>query len=531
MKLGCATANGTARLTTSALLAIAAACGGGGGGGDITPPTPTVTQVTISPGSATIIAGQTATFTAQPKDASGNPVNGLVVGWSINDPSVAQVSNGLVTALKPGSATLTATSGSVSQTAALTIIPAVSTVTVTPTPNALTTGQTVQLTASLQDANGGTITGRTVTWASSNDAIASVSTTGLVTAKALGSANITASVEGKTGTAVVNVNPVSVARVAITPASGTVSVGKTLQLTATLSDANGQPITGKTVSWSSNGANATVDANGLVTGVSVGSVVITATADGKFANATIDVAVAGAPTLTGLTIAPVSVDVRTTAQTVTVSGRVADGSGKGIKSVVVSATGHTISTTHGDPVVRCTASGTAIANGAWSCDLTIPAGAAAGQWVLSSVVITDNASQTTSYGADQLSASYGAKFTVTSDEDRVEPSGPANITVSPTTVDVTTADQRIDAAADYSDDLSGVASFTYRLTAPGNPSKFVECSGTLLSGTPKNGRWGCSVTIPKGSDPGLWTQTFTAVDAAGNVSAHTIGAFIVVTRS
>src|SRR4051812_11685640 len=123
MKLGCATASGTVRLATSVMLVAAAACGGGGGG-DVTPPTPTVASVTLSPGSATIIAGQAMTITAQPKDAAGNPVNGVVVGWSINDPNIATVSNGAVTAVRPGQATLTATAGNVSNTAAITVIPA-----------------------------------------------------------------------------------------------------------------------------------------------------------------------------------------------------------------------------------------------------------------------------------------------------------------------------------------------------------------------------------------------------------------------
>src|SRR4051812_6854023 len=104
MTLGCARAIGTARLTTYALLVTIAACGGGGVG-DITPPTATVASVTLSPGSATIIAGQNTSFTAQPKDASGNAINGLVVGWSINDPNVATVSNGTVTAVRAGQAT------------------------------------------------------------------------------------------------------------------------------------------------------------------------------------------------------------------------------------------------------------------------------------------------------------------------------------------------------------------------------------------------------------------------------------------
>jgi uncharacterized protein YjdB len=509
-----------------------AACGGGGGGDITPPPTPVVTQITLT-GTGTIVAGQSTTFTALPKDASGNALNGLTVGWSISDPNVAIVSAGVVTAIKPGSATLTATSGSVSQATVITVIPAVASIAVTPTPNSLIIGQTVQLTATLLDAAGATITGRTVTWSSNNDAAASVSTTGLVTAKALGSATITAAVEGKTGTALVDVKPVTVNRVVVSPATATVTVGKTTQLTAALTDANGQPITSRPVTWTtSNASRATVDGTGLVTGVAVGSVTITATSEeGKFGTAAIDVGSAGAPTLTALTVTPPSVDVRTGAQKVTISGRATDGSGTGIGRVNVSAKGHTNSTAHGDPAISCSASGAAIVGGAWSCDLTIPAGAAGGQWVLTSVVVTDNASNATSYGEAQLSANFNAKFTVTSDEDMIEPSGPSNITVSPVNVNVTNAAADIVVAADYADNLSGVASFTYRVTSPSNPNTFVECSGALKSGVPTNGRWGCTATIPKGADPGLWSQTFTAVDTAGNVSQHTIAAYIVVTRN
>jgi uncharacterized protein YjdB len=529
MKLGCATAIGTARLATYALLVAAAACGGGGGGGDITPPTPTVTQVTLSPSSATIIAGQTATFTAQPKDAAGNAVNGLVVGWSINDPSVATVSNGAVTAVKPGQATLTATAGGVSATAAITVSPAVANVTIAPTTSSLLVGQTATLTPTLTDAAGATITGRTVTWTSSNDAVASVSTSGVVTAKTIGTATITAAIEGKSGTAAVDVKSATVTSVTVT--GGTVRVGSQVQLraTGTLNDGTTQTLTGSAVEWSSSDqATATVDIDGNVKGVAAGTVTITARnpSSGKSGGASVQVVPAQSPIITALSVVPGSVDVRTGAQSVTVSGTASDGSGTGIKSVAVTASGHTL------VPASCTASGAAVAaNGAWSCTLSIPMGAAAGQWPIVSAVVTDNASHVTTYGDGTRTPLFGASFTVTSEEDVIEPSGPANITVSPTSFDVTNTSQRVDVAADYADNLSGVASFTYRATSPSNPNTFVECAGALISGTSKSGRWGCFVTIPKGSDPGGWTQRFTAVDAAGNVSQHTIGAFLVVTRT
>jgi hypothetical protein len=84
--------------------------------------------------------------------------------------------------------------------------------------------------------------------------------------------------------------PVSVAAVIVTPASGTVIVGGTMQLAATPQDANGSPLTGRTVTWGSDNASAaTVNGSGLVTGVAVGTATITATSEGKSGTAVVTV--------------------------------------------------------------------------------------------------------------------------------------------------------------------------------------------------------------------------------------------------
>ena len=66
-------------------------------------------------------------------------------------------------------------------------------------------GQTVQLSATTKDSAGNVLTGRTVTWSSSDGSVARVSETGLVTGMGVGSATITATSEGKSGTASVMV--------------------------------------------------------------------------------------------------------------------------------------------------------------------------------------------------------------------------------------------------------------------------------------------------------------------------------------
>jgi alpha-tubulin suppressor-like RCC1 family protein len=81
----------------------------------------------------------------------------------------------------------------------------VSTVTVTPSASTIAPGETVQLQAATKDADGSTLTGRAITWSSSDNAVATASTTGVVTGIANGSATITASVDGQSGAAVITV--------------------------------------------------------------------------------------------------------------------------------------------------------------------------------------------------------------------------------------------------------------------------------------------------------------------------------------
>ncbi len=166
----------------------------------------------------------------------------------------------------------------------------VATVTLTPASATVNEGQTLQLTATLKDANGNTLTGRSITWSSSNSSAATVSASGLVTGVVAGSATITATSEGQSGTSAITVVHMPVASVTLTPALATVSAGSSLQLTATPKDANGNPLVGRTVTWqSSNTSAATVNSSGLVTGVAAGSATITATSEGQSGTAAITV--------------------------------------------------------------------------------------------------------------------------------------------------------------------------------------------------------------------------------------------------
>jgi uncharacterized protein YjdB len=253
----------------------------------------TVASVTVSPQSAMLTRGQARQLSATINDANSNVLTGFNVNWSSSNPSSATVSaTGLITGITSGSATITATSEGKSGTALITVTDAtVASVTVSPQSATVAIGQARQFVASISDVAGTVLTGLTPTWSSSNQSTVTVSATGLVTGSAPGSATITATSEGKTGTSLVTVTDATVASVALTTQSATVTIGQSRQLKATMSDASGSVLTGLIATWSSsNPSVASVSSAGLVSGVASGSATITATSAGKSGTVLITVA-------------------------------------------------------------------------------------------------------------------------------------------------------------------------------------------------------------------------------------------------
>src|SRR5206468_320260 len=275
-------------------------------------------SVDVTPAPASVQLGATRQLTAAPKDANGNPLTGRVVTWQTADAAIATVdANGLVTGKTVGGpVTITATSEGKSGASAVTVTPIpVASVDVTPPTGSIVVDATLQLTATPKDANGNPLTGRAVTWQTADATVAAVDATGLVTGKAAGGpVAITAAFEGKSGTAAVTVTLTPVASVVVTPATATILVNGTVQLTATLKDANGNPLTGRSVTWQTgDAAVADVNAGGMVTGKTVGGpVTITATSEGKSGTAAVTVTAAAAAaaveSATPATIVPVGTD-------------------------------------------------------------------------------------------------------------------------------------------------------------------------------------------------------------------------------
>jgi uncharacterized protein YjdB len=140
-----------------------------------------------------------------------------------------------------------------------------------------------------------------------------------------GSTVVFANIDGVLGWANVNVVPVPVASVTVSPATSSVAIGQNTTLTATLRDAGGNVLTGRVVSWSSNQTSvAAVNGSGVVTGVSGGTATITATSEGQVGTATVNVVSPGVRTIT---ITPSSATVSALGGTVSLTATVRDPSG------------------------------------------------------------------------------------------------------------------------------------------------------------------------------------------------------------
>src|SRR5437870_3934978 len=258
-----------------------------------------IAQLVVSPQTVTLQQNQAEDFLAVGFTATGDSAD-IAVSWSatggsIDSSSAGKRHYGHYTSATCGTFTVTATShpGNVSMAASVTVtgcpLP-VASVSVTPATATIGVGQTAQYAAITRDAFGNPLGGRTVTWSSSNPGVATVNGAGQATGVAVGSATLTATSEGKSGTAAILVTNVPVASVAVSPASASVQVGQTVQLAATLKDANGNTLTGRTVTWSSdNTAVATVSGSGLVSGVVAGAATITATSEAKTGTSAITV--------------------------------------------------------------------------------------------------------------------------------------------------------------------------------------------------------------------------------------------------
>ena len=232
-----------------------------------------VESVTLNKTSLTLVEGSTATLTAAVK-----PENAFdrTPTWSSSNSEVATVSDkGVVTAVKAGTATITAKCGEKSASCEVTVTPQhvdVTGVTLDKTDLSMVVGDTQTLTATVAPANA---SNQSVTWSSDNTSVATVNNSGIVTAKSAGNATITVTTidGGKTATCQVTVAP-AVASITLSQTTATLAYGQTLKLTATVLPADAAD---PSITWTSSNSKVASVSDGTVTaGSTAGTATITA---------------------------------------------------------------------------------------------------------------------------------------------------------------------------------------------------------------------------------------------------------------
>lgn len=170
--------------------------------------------------------------------------------------------------------------------------PPVTAVEVTPADPSVAIDGTVQLSAVTRSGTT-VVTGRQVTWSSDAQGVATVSTSGLVTGVSEGTAEITATSEGVSGSTTVTVDPEPVGSITLYPdsaATATLVAGDSLDLTDTTRAAGGEVLTGRVVAYISTNTNvATVTSQGRIRAVAAGTTRIIASVEGKADTADITV--------------------------------------------------------------------------------------------------------------------------------------------------------------------------------------------------------------------------------------------------
>jgi uncharacterized protein YjdB len=219
-----------------------------------------VTEVILSSREQTLNTGDSVKLTAtvQPANASYP-----LVTWASSNPAVATVTkSGVVTAVKAGSADITATADGVSGTCAVTVNQLAQGVMVLPSSQTLSVGATAALSVIVAPED---TSNPSVTWSTSNAAVAKVNSKGVVTGVSAGKAVITAAANGFFDTCEVDVSGVMI--------NLKLSVGSSMDLSAAVAQS------GEIVWKSSNETVALVDEDGIVIAVGVGSAIITLKSD------------------------------------------------------------------------------------------------------------------------------------------------------------------------------------------------------------------------------------------------------------
>ena len=218
-------------------------------------------------------------------------------------------------------------------------------------------GATRQISATVLDQNGATMSGQSVSWSSADGAVATVSSAGTVTSVSNGSTTVTATTGSVSATATVTVAQ-SAGSITLSETDVTLtSLGETRTVGATVTDSNGTPVSGATVQFGSSDASVvTVGSDGTLTAVANGTATVTATSGSISASVTVTVQQQAAT----VTVDPGTLAFSYTGEARRVSARAWDAGGTEIASPTVtwSSANAAIATVSGTGVVQAVSDGT-----------------------------------------------------------------------------------------------------------------------------------------------------------------------------
>jgi trimeric autotransporter adhesin len=245
-------------------------------------------RVVLSVNADTVLEGTSKPISARVVDQRGKELL-VPVSWSTSDPAIASVNRGQIIGVSAGAATIIASTGSAADTAYVIVTPLDQVLDVQPSAAVVVLGDTINFIATVRDRNGNVVPLSQATWNSSDTVAAKFVNGGKLVAKAEGELSVSAQSAYRQGTGTVRVFKAPVASVTISPSTANVYQGAKLELDVVLRDQPGRVVQGEITFGSSDYSKATVNQDGIVTGVAPGTVVITATSERKTGSATITV--------------------------------------------------------------------------------------------------------------------------------------------------------------------------------------------------------------------------------------------------
>ena len=321
---------------------------------------PALVSIAVSPATASIAKGTTQQYSAVGTytDATTQTITTSVAWTATANASIA--SSGLATGAAAGSSTITATSGTIKGTAALTVQAAtLVSIAVSPATASIPKGKTQQYAAVGTYSDGTTQSMTSVTWSATTGA--TITASGMATASAVGTPTITATSGTINGTASLTVAPAALVSVAVTPANASIAKGLTQQFTATgtYTDNTTQNLTSSVV-WSAT-PQATISAGGLATGAMQGAATISAASGTISGTVALNVL---APALTVITVSPAGAAIpKGTTQQYNAMGTYTDATTQDVTASVtwsatagasITAAGMATGTAQGTPVISAT---------------------------------------------------------------------------------------------------------------------------------------------------------------------------------